>query len=58
MTTQKLSSLRTDIQNELEYLDYLVQQELPDFQQNRSDPPTRIEIRAGGSIVHDFYSLA
>jgi len=56
MPTQKFSTLRTDIRNELRYLDYLVQQELHEFQRERSDPPTRTEVRAAGSIAHDFYS--
>lgn len=55
MKTKKFSTLRTDIRNECRYLDYLVQQELHEFQQERSDPPTRTEIRAAGSIAHDFY---
>lgn len=49
--------LKTDIQQEIENLQQL-QQEMKELLANIKDYPSRVELRAMGSVLHDFYSGA
>lgn len=54
MSVNKFKLLKTDIKFELENLNKLVV-ELDELTANIKDAPAFIELRAMGSILHDFY---
>lgn len=51
----KFAAIAADLENELTQLDQLLD-ELATLRQQLSSPPTSLELRAAGSILHDFYS--
>jgi hypothetical protein len=53
----RFAALAADLDNELHQLDRLIQ-ELATLRQRLPDPPTTLELRAAGSILHDFYNGA
>ena len=53
----RFAALAADLNNELRQLDQLLL-ELTTLRQRLPDPPTTVELRAAGSILHDFYNGA
>src|ERR1700682_2411272 len=53
----RFAALAADLDSELRQVDQLVQ-ELAMLSQRLPDPPTTVELRAAGSILHDFYNGA
>ena len=53
----RFATLAADLENELGQLDRLIQ-ELRALSQRLIDLPTSVELRAAGSILHDFYNGA
>ena len=55
MNRGRFAALAADLDYELAQLDALVR-ELAELRARMPDPPTSVELRAAGSILHDFYS--
>ena len=54
MVEPRFAALAADLENELRQIDALLE-ELAMLRSGLPDPPTSLDLRAAGSILHDFY---